>query len=398
MKQSIRKIFDNIILVLIFTTLFSAFASLIAVDHNGSYVKINNLKNQKNIISKIVNLEQDNLDIMLIQLHGKSTQIKIDVDKLYDAYTYNFTEQYIIDNSAEYIGDINILKNLTAEFTKKASEYYNKNLNISSVYQELLLSADTLNKHIDSMIFKNIIYDEQKFNLHKMITWIAFGIIFITTLWYRKKLNVIYKDIEFLGSINRHSYETYSDEAETISLRMQRKPSSCDNLLRLDPVTGINNYRGMISCYSEKKGMRENNFISVSILEIDNFSKSDRTYSQEFTQAVLKKVAFTISLHEQVTDIIARTDYNQFTIILSRPRQEQCFKDIDIIRQSIAEMKVTNSGLGPVEITVSGGFSIKPKNITIDEAIKKTGELLEHAKNSGGDRIFQVKDLAKAEL
>lgn len=396
MKQSIRKIFDNIILVLSFATFFSAFAALIALDHNNSYEKINNLKNQKNIISNIINLEEDDLDIILIQLKGKSTQLKIDVDKLYDAYQHNYTEQYIISNSIEYMSDLDLLKELTNDFLQEADKYYNSNPKISN--NLLSIKANNLSKHLDLTMINNISYDEQKFNLHKMLTWVAFGLILLTALWYRRKLNKIYRDLEFLSSINRPEYETFTKEAEAILLRMQRKPSSCDNLLRLDPVTGINNYRGMISCYSEKKGMKENNFVSVSIIEIDNFSKSDRTYSQEFTQAILKKVAFTISLHEQVTDVIARTDYNQFTIILSRSKREQCFKDIDIIRQSISEMKVTSSGLGEVEITVSGGFTIKPKNISIDESIKNTTELLHHAKNNGGDRISQVKDLAESEL
>ncbi len=398
MKQSIRKIFDNIIFVLTFAILFSAFIALIALDHNNSYEKINNLKSQKDIIYNIVNLQEDNSEIILIQINGKTTQLKINVNKLYDFYKHNYSEKYIINNSTEYLAELDLLKKLTNQFVQEANRYYASISKEQSTKATLSQKAVALNKLIDSIMIKNISYDEQKFNLHKTLTWIAFILILATGLWYRRKLNKIYKDIEFLSSINRPDYEIFTKEAEAILLRMQRKPSSCDNLLRLDPVTGINNYRGMISCYSEKKGMKENNFVSVSIIEIDNFSKSDRIYSQEFTQAILKKVAFTISLHEKVTDVIARTDYNQFTIILSRAKREQSFKDIDIIRQSISEMKITNSELGEVDITVSGGFSIKPKHISIDDAIKNTTKLLEHAKKSGGNRISQLKDLAESEL
>ncbi len=132
--------------------------------------------------------------------------------------------------------------------------------------------------------------------------------------------------------------------------------------------------------------------------EIDNFSKSNRPYGQEFTQSILKKVAFTISLHQKSTDVIARTDYNQFTIILSRPSREQSFKDIDLIRQSISEMDFKSSETGNIKVTVSGGFVIKPSNTTLDEATRQAKRILEFSKEHGVNKISQARDLANNEL
>jgi diguanylate cyclase (GGDEF)-like protein len=154
----------------------------------------------------------------------------------------------------------------------------------------------------------------------------------------------------------------------------------------------------MLSSYSSKKGMKDSNFTSVTVFEIDNFSKQKRAFSQEFTQAILKKVAFTISLHEQATDVIARTDYNQFTVILSRASKEQSFKDVDIIRQSISEIKFKVPGGDSTTITTSGGFIIKPNNLHLDEAIRKAKEVLIHAKKNGKNTISQIRDLAEHEL
>ena len=162
----------------------------------------------------------------------------------------------------------------------------------------------------------------------------------------------------------------------------------------IDQVTSINNAKGMVSSYAEKKGMKDSNFTSVTTFEIDNFSKSNRAFSQELTQAILKKVAFTISLHEQATDVIARTDYNQFTVILSRPSKEQSFKDVDIIKQSVSELKFNVPDKGTANITVSGGFVIKPNNTHLDEAIKSSKEILKFAKEHGRNRVAQVRDVA----
>jgi diguanylate cyclase (GGDEF)-like protein len=179
---------------------------------------------------------------------------------------------------------------------------------------------------------------------------------------------------------------------------MNRKTVNTDNPSMLDPVTGINNHKGMINAYSQKKGLKDSNFTSVTILEIDNFSKSKRAYPQELTQAILKKVAYTISLHEQPVDVIARTDYNQFTLILSRTSKEQSFKDVELIRQSISELRFNVPDKGSSSVTVSGGFIVKPNHTNLDEALKQAKEILIYAKNTGTNRILQTRDMAEKEM
>jgi GGDEF domain-containing protein len=103
-------------------------------------------------------------------------------------------------------------------------------------------------------------------------------------------------------------------------------------------------------------------------------------------------------LHQQVTDVIARTEYNQFTIIFSRANKEQLFKEVDAIRQSISELKLSSPELGEITITLSGGYVIKPNNVSLEESIRQAKKVLKHAQNSGGNIISQIKDLAHSEL
>ena len=175
---------------------------------------------------------------------------------------------------------------------------------------------------------------------------------------------------------------------DAISLRMRRKTVTTDNPILMDQVTGINNYKGLVQGYSDKKDMKDSFFTAVVVLEIDNFSKSRRTYSQELTQAILKKIAFTISLHEKATDVIARTDYNQFTIILSRASKEQAFKDADIVKQSISELKFNTPD--NASITTTGGFIIKPNNTNLEEAMRQAKEILADAKKIGNNKVLQT--------
>lgn len=399
MKQSIKSIFNNLTLFLLFATIFAAFSVFVSLDHNGSYDKTDNLQNQKRIISTLTKLKIDDIELALIQFNGKSTQLHNEINKLHNIYKYSFIERYILSNSQEYLADLDKLKELTISFNNAAKNFYNKdNNNIKKTKQKLDYSFYAINKHIDLIILKSINYSKSKFTIHKNMTYIAFVLILGALLIFRKKLNYIYADLHYLYTLEKKDYVMFSEEADAISLRMNRKPVIEDNPHMLDPVTNINNHKGMLNSYSEKKGMKESNFTTVTIIEIDNFSKSNRPYAQEFTQSILKKVAFTISLHQKSTDVIARTDYNQFTIILSRSSKEQSFKDIDLIRQSISEMEFKSHETGIVHVTVSGGFVVKPNNTTLDESIRQSKRVLEFSKANGSNKISQVRDLADDEL
>jgi len=405
MKHSIRRIFKNLSLLLIFTSLLSIFTTLLILEHNISFDKITNLKNQKHIISTLRNLKKDDIELAIIQFNGKSTQLLNEISKLKESYKYDLTGNYIFNTSEEYLMDLNKLVSLTKSFNETAKLYYTDELEKNKTNEkfrkkQLDNAFYNINHHIDTIILKDIQYKEVKFHLLEKVSFALMIFIVFTMFWYSKRLRQIYKDLLFLYSVdkNKKGYEIFTEEVDAIFLRMKRKPVTSENPAMLDPITEINNVKGMISSYSEKKNLKESNFTCVTVFEIDNFSKTNRIFTQEFIQAVLKKIAFTISLHEQATDVIARTEFNQFTLIFSRASKEQLFKDIDIIRQSVSEIKFTTPNRQSVQITLSGGFAIKPNNASLDDAIKKAKEILKHAQKNGGNRVSQIKDIAEHEL
>jgi len=398
MQKSIKSIFNNLSLFLILTTIFVGFGAFVALEYNKGYEKIDNLNQQKQIISQLINLKIDDKEIMMIQFNGKSTQLLNSIQKLKNQYKYNYIEQYIINNSNEYLSDLKELTALTKDFNQKARNHYiNNQTNTKIKQQDIEKSYLSLNNQINKILFKSIEYNKAKFNIHKNITFIAFIIIFLITITFRKKLNMIYKDLDFLHNMEHKEYKIQTQEADAIFFRMNKKVLTSDNPSMIDPVTGINNHKGMISSYNEKKAMKESDFTSVTIIEVDNFSRTNRVYSQEFTQNILKKIAFTISLHEHSTDTIARIDYNQFAIILSRASKEIAFKDIDIIRENISEIRFKSAQTGSVVVTVSGGYINKANNISLEEAIKDTKKVLHHAQEHGGNRISQIRNLQESD-
>ena len=409
MKSSIKNIFGNLKLLLLAIVLISVGSILLLLEHDLSFQKTDNLIQQKQIVRNLAKLDKSDIDLALIQFNGQSVKLHQEIDKLKTLYKYNITDQYILNNKNDYMKDINTLSTLIDTFNNDAQHYYSDILKYKKIkrpkaeeeaYKQLHASLANVITHIDHMLLKNIKYDEEKFYLLKTAVIVISTIIIFLSLWYRRRLTQIYRDIEYLFQLDKDKkgYEIFSLEAGAIALRMNRKAVVTENPDMLDKVTGINNHKGMLNSYAHKKGLRESNFTSVTVLEIDNFSKTNRPYPQDTTQAILKKIAYTISLHEQPVDVIARTDYNQFTVILSRPTKEQTFKDADLIRQSISELKFNIPNIGPVQITVTGGHIVKPSNTSLEEAIKQAKEILNYAKSTGTNKIFQTRDMANREL
>ena len=397
MRQSINKIFSNLGVVLMGLTLCMGFILVGVLEEKNPYSQIKNLQTQKQIIEILVNLTKDNSGLTLIKLNSKSTELRNKADELRQLNKYDYIGNLVLNIKREFLSDLDKLSVLITKFNESTSQYY-VNDNVTTKDNEKLLNAfNDINKFLDLMIVKNISYLEQKFNIRQYITLFSFLIILVATLWYKRRLNSIYLDISYLFAINENKkdYNFFSEEASAIQLRIGRKSSSLNNKNMLDPVTKINNYDGMINDYNNKKNVKNINFVSVTVFEIDNFSKQNRVFQQEFTQTILKKVAFNISLYEQATDIIARTDYNQFTIILSRDSKEQSFKDADIIRQSISEINFVEPSKGKVTITLSGGFIIIPNNKHLSDSIKEAKKLLLYAQKTGKNFIAQTKDLIK---
>lgn len=403
MKQSIKKIFVNLNTYLFFVLMIAFISMMLTLEQQLSFEKVNNLNKQQKIISSLTTLKKDDIELALIQFNGKSTQLHQEIDKLRSIYKYDYTDKLIFNNDSEYLNDLSKLSKLTTTFNEAAHEYYVKDKDEESreaLKVNLQEAFININNHINHIMLQNVNYNQEKFAIIKISTIVIFILVLTATLYYRKKIFSMYKDIEFLYQIDKskRDYVMYTLEGDAIAMRMNRKSVTSDNPTMLDPVTGINNHKGMLNSYSNKKNLKDSNFTSVTILEIDNFSKTKRAFSQELTQAMLKKVAYTISLHEQAVDVIARTDYNQFTLILSRASKEQSFKDIDLIRLSIEELKFNIPNQGPVTITVSGGFIIKPNNTNLDEVSRQAKEILQYAKTTGTNRILQTRDLAEKDI
>ena len=228
MKHSIKNIFLNLNTYLFFVLLVSFVAMMLTLEQQLSFEKVNNLNKQKMIISSLTTLNKDDIELALIQFNGKSTQLHQEIDKLKSLYKYYFSDKYVFANADEYLADLDKLTAYTTAFNNSAHSFYVNDKDEetrNTPQQELATAFANITNHINEMLIKNIEYSKNKFNIIKVATIIIFVLILLATIWYRKRLFSIYKDIEFLYQVdkNKIDHEIYTVEVDAIYMRMNRK-------------------------------------------------------------------------------------------------------------------------------------------------------------------------------
>lgn len=400
MKYSIGNIFKTLHISLLVTLTLAVVSFLFVVEQSYSYAKINTLNTQKTFFTDFVDKKNASEKIDMIIFNSNMATVKNKIRELRRQNSYNYISKIITKtskNSAKELRNLHVLVNKHHKLLHFYLQRIEDNKTTLNSSEEIDNSTLLLINSINSIITKNTLYDKARFDIFMKIFIVLLISLAIISIWSRQQLKNIYADIVSLSSVetSKDDRDMFTQEVDAIKLKMSKKTSLEDNPDLVDKTTRIYNSKGIVQAYMQNKTSKDKHFTSISILEIDNFSESNRTYSEDFTNEILKKVAYTISLYGGSNDIIARTAYNQFTIILSRSSVQQPFVDIDQIRQSISEIKFVSPQQEAVTITVTGSFINKDKKTSLEDSIKQVSELLKSAKKLGINRIVQTKDLAK---
>jgi len=391
MKHSIKNIISNMKIFFFLITFLMMTTTLLLVELEFSYIKVDNLQEQKSIISTLTNYKKSKAQLAVLEFNGKSKELLLKIDELKYLSKFDYTSQYVFKDNDKYIKQLNKLKKLTKLFNATADDYYESKLN----RKELKFSFNLINSKIDSIIIQTYDMGRKKVRIILYFAISIFFLMFVGLIWYTKRVTKIYKDILSLFSLKdkRFEYKPFSQEIDALTLRFKRKPIKEEKIEDLDLVTKIPNLKGLFALYNEKKGMKKGYFTTVTTFEIDNFSKTKRPFSPDVVQNMLKKVASSISLYEKVTDVFARTDYNQFTVVIVRSRREELLKEVEKIQKTISQLKFNIPNQGIVELSASAGYYVKENSKTLEEALKQSRLIVEHAKTKGANSLAQSSDL-----
>jgi len=397
MQISIFKVFGNIKSLFALMLLLVVLLTLTILSEYASFYKLENLQKQKEHAAAILNIKGKNADISTVEFRGKSASLKKSVASLKSFYQYDYLSQYL--SSGNYQNDVLKLSRAIDGFNKAADKLYTQKSASEEVLQarkvRLLHKYSLLVNQIDSIISANMPFEQTRFYIQQGLAFALLALILFGFLWLLLRLTQIKLDIKSLSSLSSQEHVKFrTTEADTISRHFGRapNPSISQNPAYLDNISGINNYKGFIHEYTSTKAKKLGNYTAVCIFSIDKLNEIELAYSQQFADAVVKKVSFILSLHREHNDMIARLNHNQFVIMLSRQDKASALNDCEHIRQNMADTGFTTSDGRQVKVTLSGGFVQKLSSHSIEEALDKANKVLSMSIKHGGNRIAQLRD------
>lgn len=395
MLLSIKKIFSNIRSALFLLVLGVALLTAQLFLLSGYTYRLDQLKTQHLLIDKILNTKSGDPQMVSIAINGTVAEIDLSVklssqknflEAMYDSDNEFSTLIHAIQSSSETFQNSTLAWSSALKMPRSEIEY-----------EEVKKAKNGFVTDIDNLMVHTV----QKLNDSLKATKITAVVLLFLSLFiflrYRYRLIQVYKDIDTACALDTNGEQktASTQEIDFILKRSLRRniqaPSACSGLV--NPSSGLNNLKGLLTVCNTKKTNRASNTIFLSVFEIDQYRTQISTLSKEDRGNIFKKIGDIIALYEQPLDITAHLDDDHIVCVLSRNSKQSAMEDCEKILHSIEESSF-NTEKGLMKITLSAGFLLKIPVKSIEEAIDDALKLVEKAKESGGNRIAQLRDRA----
>jgi diguanylate cyclase (GGDEF)-like protein len=161
-----------------------------------------------------------------------------------------------------------------------------------------------------------------------------------------------------------------------------------------DPLTGLYN-RAYFTRRFEAEIRRARNYmapLSVLLLDIDHFKRINDNYGHPAGDVILKKLSEMIRKVTRASDFIVRYGGEEFVVVMTASNQDQAFRYIDRLRETIAAAAFPVPGhVAPLKVTVSAGVSSFPEDgQSTADLLKAADEALYAAKAGGRNRVVRA--------
>lgn len=152
-----------------------------------------------------------------------------------------------------------------------------------------------------------------------------------------------------------------------------------------DGLTKIYNRRYFEETFKQYKAqaVRQNQLLSIVMLDIDNFKEVNDNYGHIQGDEVLKRISHYISQHTRKSDIFARWGGEEFVILLYQTELSKAFSMASQFQKAIEAIKHPDIG----QVTCSFGVATLHKNDTVDTLISRADEALYEAKHRGKNQV-----------
>lgn len=393
MLISIRKVFLNIKIFLSLLTILIALNVILLSYLANSTERLEVLKNQHQLIDKILHTDQQDPKMASIMISGAVAELELSTKLSGEKVTF---DPYFISEQDRFL----LLQSLqtSSKLFRDHALIWSESSHLSeaSNLNRLMSARSHYIDSIDHMVDFYVQIHYKTIGLIHNITLFTLVFSLIIFLVYRYRLNQIYDDIDQACSIDSENDKKaiVTKEIEFVMKRLVRKTVQAPSNPNLThPISGLNNEKGLFTAFNTKKLAKSSNTLFLSLFEIDHYTTLVNTLTTEDINSIYKKIAEMILLYEQPLDVTAHLDNNRIAFLLSRNSKQSALSDCEKIIHTVEESKF-NTSQGIMKITMSAGFILKTPAKSIDEAIEDTLKLIQKAQQSGGNRVAQLRDKA----
>lgn len=391
MLISIRKVFFNLKTALLILGI-GGLVLTAQLFHIAQYSeRLGALKNQHLLIEKIIHTDLSDPKMADILINGAVSEISLSVklsgeEALLDAFVNSNEEQASLLRSLE----------ISSQAFQDNALLWSEALSISkdSAHIRMMSARSAFLADIDRMMDYQIHIIQESIATAKIVAIVLFITGFIVFLLYRYRLNQIYNDIDKACSIDTDGSTKLvtTQEIDFLLKRLVRKSSQSSlNPNLINPMSGLNNEKGLINAFSAKKAGKSGNTVFLSLFEIDHYTSLLNSLSKEDMGSIFKKLGEIVNMYEQPLDVIAHTDDNHLVFLMSRNSKQLALNESEKIIHTVEESSFITAQ-GPIKITLSAGFLLKPPAKSIDESIEEALKLIEKAKETGGNHVAQQRN------
>ena len=157
-----------------------------------------------------------------------------------------------------------------------------------------------------------------------------------------------------------------------------------------DPLTGLFNRRYMEESLDRelRRASRNNQSVSVLLLDIDHFKRFNDTFGHQAGDTLLRALGDFISKRTRGQDIACRLGGEEFAIILSACSSEAARKRAELLREEVTQLVVQHKGEVLGKIHLSAGVSTFPEHAsTAEQLLHDADNSLYRAKTEGRNRV-----------
>ena len=184
--------------------------------------------------------------------------------------------------------------------------------------------------------------------------------------------------------------------ADQLLLWWREREDKIRQISRTDALTGLHNRMSILDLLETEisRSLRQNEPLSVVILDLDHFKKVNDTWGHPTGDLVLKTAAQVLRDNIRDIDAVGRYGGEEFIIILPGANLAQAQQVIERCRVMLAAEEITTENQTQINVTASFGLvSVHGREVASHLLIKTADEALYIAKHQGRNRI-ETRDVA----